>query len=155
MVKMLLISLVILGCNDKVAMPAQQEPAAAAPQPTTDPAPVEQPQPAPPLAPVAGAVVAVTALGLIKDYKADDIDADDKYRNRALLVTGKVSAVDKDTLGMDDPGIVMFETASGSVQAKVGAASKALKAGQHVKLKCTGDGFEADTALLVDCTVQR
>ena len=108
------------------------------------------------VAPVSGDAVEVTALQLVKDYKDDDISADDKYRNRQLRVTGKLSVVGRDVFDMEDPTVVRFVTAAGEVQARfVGAAPKSLKAGQLVVLLCTGAGYQMVMALLGGCAVEQ
>ena len=146
MVRMMAISLVIFGCSDKKAAAPASQAAPSVPR-------ASKAGPAPASTAPAAATVAVSALDLVKDYKTDSVSADDKYRNRVLLVTGTVGQVDKDTLGMDDPGFVIFTTAAGDASANVGAASKALKRGQKVTLRCTGKGFLADTAMLDSCAV--
>ena len=42
--------------------------------------------------------VIVTAETLIKDYRENEVSADDKYRNKILEVTGVVSQVKKESL---------------------------------------------------------
>lgn len=136
----------VVGCDESKGKAAK--PATAAP---SKPAPPAQQAAAPPPAP--GDPIDVTAARLVLDYKRDEVGADDKYRNRVLLVTGTVGKVDQDTMGQDDQGFVLLNAPDGDVQADVGAASKRLKPGQKVTLRCTGGGFMADTALLDGCAV--
>lgn len=98
--------------------------------------------------------IQVTTTQLLRDYKSDETAADDKYRNRTLLVTGTVGQVGKTIIGDDEPTFVILEKSPNEVQA-VGAPNwgEALKPGQTVTLRCTGKGFLLEMPILGDCTI--
>lgn len=76
------------------------------PPPARPPAPLEPvrpalaappaPQPDPPPPPQADPPIEVSSAQLGKDYDANEVSADDRYRGRTLRVTGIVYAVRKD-----------------------------------------------------------
>jgi hypothetical protein len=106
---------------------------------------------APPPAP---GEVHVTALELVKDYKADDISADDKYRNRTLHVTGVAAKVGRDAFDYaDEPNMALLTTKSGDVIVHLVGAVKLLKNGKQATL-CSGGGFLMEMPSLDGCAVE-
>lgn len=49
--------------------------------------------------------IATTASKLVADYKANEVAADEKYKNRLLVVTGSVASIGKDI--MDNPYVTL------------------------------------------------
>jgi hypothetical protein len=119
----------VLGCS---APPSKQQtisqPAATN---NSSPTPVE--------------VISVTAPQLVADYKANEVAADEKYKNRLLAVTGKIDRIGKDI--MDDM-YVTLESGERygiiSVQSFFDVSHKdrltQLRKGQQVTITGTCDG---------------
>lgn len=118
------------------AEPQHEEPAPAAPV-------VEEVEP-----------VKVTALQLWKDYDGNEVSADAQYKDKPLLVTGKVGSIDKDFMG--DVVLKLIATSRWEdVHAELedGEASTAagLSKGASVTLRCTGGGRIIGSPMLKDC----
>lgn len=150
--------IVVLGIVGSPAKPPERN-RAATPAPVA--APREQPvvAPAPPApAPEPPPAVTVTAEQLRKDYEANEVSADDRYRKQALLVTGRVDSIKKDF--SDHPYVVLatsnrFEGvharfARGTAEAALGTLSR----GDKVTLRCIGDNVMMGSPQLKGCILQ-
>ncbi|MFO0667430.1 MAG: hypothetical protein U0174_26000 [Polyangiaceae bacterium] len=124
----------------------------------TPPGPAREPE-----APVAVApppkreAIAITATQLFNDYTANEVAADEKYKGQLLLVSGSISAIDKDFLNhvivrLRSPNEFMPVDAKldDSERSKAGSLAK----GQSVRLLCQGRGRLIGRPQLVDCVGQ-
>ncbi len=99
----------------------------------------------------------VSVEGLYAAYHANEVDADNRYKGKRLLVTGVVQSIDKTAfndiqVSFETPNRFMpvRATARDSEAGKVGALSK----GQTVTVVCTGSGMIIGNPTLKDCTIQ-
>ncbi len=101
--------------------------------------------------------LAVTASELFKAYNANEVAADQKYKGKALLVSGSVQSIDKDFM---DKIVVKLSTANEfmPVHAQLGKEHEQLAAqlskGAKVKWTCTGGGLIVGSPILRDCSPQ-
>lgn len=113
---------------------------AASPSPVADVKPAP-PAPKPPPPPPPEVPIEVTARQLFADYDANEVAADEKYKSKTLLVTGKISSIGKDVLG--DP-YVQFAIGSDvyGVQCMFDGSSglSSLKKGQQLTARCKEPG---------------
>lgn len=102
-----------------------------------------------------GPPVEVTARQLHADYSANEVSADEKYRDRVLRVTGKVTAIKKD---ITDDAYVTLGTANEfeSVHAHFAdeKALGALKTGQKIVARCVGNNVVIGSPQLADCVLE-
>lgn len=99
--------------------------------------------------------VSVSAKDLFNAYKENEVSADAEYRDRILIVTGKVTKIAKDV--MDDPYVNLaagndFDSVDAHFDKDGGLAS--LKRGQQVTLRCRGNNVMLGDPQLADCSVQ-
>ena len=97
----------------------------------------------------------VTANILQKDYEKNEVKADSEYKNKTLLVTGKVESIQKDAFSnlilKLAGGTNMFLSPSATVKKEYTNWVSALNKGNNVKLVCTGKSFIVGMATLDDC----
>jgi hypothetical protein len=125
-------------------------PEATASAATTSTVPVESPAPK--------YTATVDAVTLWKAYDANEVSADDAYKGKSLLVTGKVSSITKDmfdniVVGLASPNQFMDTHAT----MKDGEKSNAgrLSKGVTVKLICKCTGSVMGSPMLNECTFAR
>lgn len=133
---------------DTPAMTQQSEatpPAAAA---STNAASVEKP-----VAPV-DAILAVTVAQLAKDYDANEVAADQKYKGKKLRVSGSVQSIDKDVFD----NIVVhlratneFIPAMAKLDDKHEALAASLSKGNKIIWQCNGGGKLIGRPVLNNC----
>ena len=96
----------------------------------------------------------VSTTQLAKEYDANEVSADEKYKKKPIIVNGRVQSINKDF--MDKPYLVlsgsnMFQT----VQAKFDKANtselSSMKKGQNVQLVCQVDNYVIGSVMLGDC----
>ena len=99
--------------------------------------------------------IEVTSRQLLADYMANEVSADNQYKNKALAVTGRVAAINKD---FADEVYVELETAemfqlvqAHGISAQVAAQ---LQKGQQVTMDCVGNGYLLGTPQLQDCRLR-
>jgi RNA polymerase subunit RPABC4/transcription elongation factor Spt4 len=97
--------------------------------------------------------IEVTAVQLQKDYDANEVAADEKYRGHILRVSGKVSSINKNIV--DDPYVIMRTKDFGGVHAHFQSAGPLaeLKKGEAISVRCRGDGFMVTSPMLRDCVL--
>lgn len=102
-----------------------------------------------------GPPVDVTAKQLHDDYQANEVRADQMYRDRMLRVTGKVSAIKKDV--SDDPYVTIstgndFE----SVRAEFSGENALgdLRAGHKITVRCIGNNVILGSPRLTECVLE-
>ena len=97
----------------------------------------------------------VTANILQKDYEKNEVKADSEYKNKTLIVTGKIDAIQKDAFNNMLLKLVggsnMFLTPIATINKKYANWVATLNKGNNVKLVCKGRGFVIGTASLDDC----
>lgn len=157
-------ALVVIGClfggcaalATIGAVVSKDKPAHAATAPAPEPSPKAIAASAP--APKAKAQAApVTAAQLFTDYKGNEVAADDKYKGKALLVTGTVSEVRKDftesiIIGLRSSNQFMPVDAHVADSEK-GKAAQTTK-GASVVLRCEGKGMIVGRPQLGACTFE-
>lgn len=101
--------------------------------------------------------ISVSAEQLHKDYAANEVSADDRYRGQVLVVSGVVSAIRKNIF--DDPYIElatnhMFESVSAHFEESSAGALGKLSRGDRVTVRCIGNGAVIGRPQLKNCTLQ-
>jgi hypothetical protein len=113
------------------------------------------PELAPPVAD-AGGVVSVGALRLWRDYEANEVAADNRYKGKKLRVAGRVASVEKNAIGQPVVHLVsgnpVFLTMATLDSAQTQSAA-ALVRGQQVVVQCVGAGRMLRMALLESCAI--
>ena len=111
--------------------------------------PASAPPPAPP--------IAITARQLFAEYEANEVAADEKYKGKHLLVTGKVQSIDKDFLD----NIVVhirtsneFSAAMATLESSEKRSAAQLSKGQAISVLCTGSGRIIGSPSLSDCVLK-
>lgn len=100
-------------------------------------------------------IIQVSSDQLHRDYSSNEIRADEMYRGKTLVVTGAVQSINKDMF--DDPYVVLWTTNEfEGVHAtfKNSGGLGALSPGQHVTLRCKGDGKSIVSPMLKRCELQ-
>ena len=97
--------------------------------------------------------VSITAAGLAKEYSANEKEADAKYLNKAIDVTGIISEVDKN---QDGGLMVVLETGdpSAGIQCTLRDKGANPSKGQSIEIKgfCSGNGITGVS--LTDCVIK-
>jgi len=125
---------------------------------TSEPAAAEQrPDPPAPAAAPRQATVYVSADQLFKDYEANEVSADERYRGKVLVVTGKVTGVKKGIL--DDPYIELatsgpYQSVWAHFPEERAGSLRALARGARITVRCIGDNVTIGMPQLKDCVLQ-
>lgn len=96
----------------------------------------------------------VSARALAKSYEANEVAADNKYKDKALRVTGTVESINKDftdNIYLSLQGSNMFGEVHARMDKDSAAEVSAMRKGQKVELLCTGRGMILTSAQLKDC----
>lgn len=112
------------------------------------------------------------AKAIFKDYQANEVAADGKYKGKWFVVTGKASEISKDfrdkpflVFAMDSYGVssvradLFDEQVCGVSKDKVVTSCSALdraaklKKGQKIDLECKGGGMVMKTPMLRECLI--
>ncbi len=100
--------------------------------------------------------IEVNARSLYRAYQANEVSADEKFKDKRIKISGIIDSINKD---MFDE--VWLELATGdlfsSIRAKldeqyITRAAK-LKRGQKIILQCVGDGMIIETPILRECSI--
>ena len=123
---------------------------------------LEGKQPTPPaVAPAqqqqAGPPIRITAAQLHREYAANEVAADAKYKGRLLLVDGTIASIDKDFT--DDIVLRLrtgdqFNSANATLDSADAREAAALRKGQRVTLLCRGGTRIIGSATLDKCRLQ-
>lgn len=109
-------------------------------------------------APAPAETINVTADELVKGYKENELAGDQKFKDKNLIVTGKIESIES---GIADMPYIMLK-AGGDMefnkpQAHFNKEDTAmlakLKKGQAIKLQCIGNGEIGGMPMLKDCKV--
>lgn len=99
----------------------------------------------------------VTAAQLFAGYEANEVSADERYKGKALLVTGKIASIDKDFTD----GIVLrlstsnpFQTVDANLEDSEKPKAGRLAKGETVRVQCEGNGMVIGSPQLGDCVIQ-
>ncbi|MFW5925561.1 MAG: OB-fold protein [Myxococcota bacterium] len=99
--------------------------------------------------------IEATAREIFSDYQDNEVRANAKYKDRGVLVTGKVSGIDADL--MDDP-VLKLATSNQFMDVSLhgipASAAGALDKGETVSALCTEVSEVASMPQLRDCTLQ-
>jgi DNA-directed RNA polymerase subunit RPC12/RpoP len=98
------------------------------------------------------ATVQVSAFDLARDYDANEVAADNKYKGRRIDITGQVQSINKDFkdevwLGIAARNQFMPIHASGFSPSQV----VELKKGDQITITCRGSGMVIGSPMLKDC----
>lgn len=96
-------------------------------------------------------------MKLWRDYDANEVLADETYKDKKLLVTGRVKSIDKDFLNdivlqLQSPNEFMSTHATLEDSEKAAAAQ--LRKGATVTLECIGRGLVIGSPMLDDCRLR-
>lgn len=104
-----------------------------------------------------GSAVEVTAEALYRDYHANEVAADDKYKEKRLKISGKIEAIEKDAF---DNIVVrletgqMFQSVHATLQASEKSAAAKLEKGKSIALECKGEGMIIGSPKVASCLVR-
>lgn len=99
-------------------------------------------------------IITVSASQLFKAYEANEVSADNAYKGRTLVVTGKVGGIKKD---FTDTVYVTLEVdifKSVHVLGIPETIATGLSKGQPITVQCEGNGMIMLSPLLKDCAIQ-
>jgi len=100
--------------------------------------------------------IPVKATRLHRDYDANEVAADEKYKGKLLLVEGVISSIDKDFMGdtvlMLSSGQMLSDVHAELTKAEAPRAAQ-LKKRQRVEVECRGAGRVLTSAVLKGCVV--
>lgn len=97
----------------------------------------------------------LTAIQLQKEYEANEVAANQKYKRQQLIVTGTVDSIDETITGA--PVLMLKGTSSfnwviAGLKRNPKDAAGQLNKGARVTLRCTVTGFVVGSTALDDCT---
>lgn len=92
---------------------------------------------------------------LWKDYNANEVRADDQYKGRSLIISGKVQSIDKDFLDnvivrLRSPNQFMATHANFAEEERERVAR--LSKGDSILVNCVVDGLLLGSPVLRNCT---
>ncbi|MBZ1392289.1 OB-fold putative lipoprotein [Psychrobacter pacificensis] len=99
----------------------------------------------------------VTAQEIFEAYDNNEVAADQQYKDKPLLVTGKVSGISSDF--MDDAQVQLatsneFMDVMASGDDTFNSAAATLSKGQKITMLCQGGGEVVGSPMLSDCVIQ-
>lgn len=124
-----------------------------------------------------GKLIRVSSTTLAKDYRSNEVTADQKYKGKFLFVSGTVDSISKDVAGNIVVGLrtdnqfmptnARFENAVALIDGLEGTGSKtvtlktatvveavsSIKRGSKVSLSCIGAGYFITSAQLSACDI--
>jgi hypothetical protein len=101
--------------------------------------------------------ITVSATGLQMDYKENTIAADEKYKNKAIQVSGEIKEVNTNAF---DEGVIVLDAADEyslpqfTLLSSEKSKAAGLLKGQFVTLLCTGAGDVVKTPMVNNCTIK-
>ena len=107
------------------------------------------------------AVIAVSAYQLAGDYHANEVSADNKYKNNLLEISGTIDSIGKDILGYP---FITLSNGSDSISLNDvecsfdqtdsnNSALSSLSKGQKITLEGTGSGMTLTQVMVKNCSV--
>ncbi len=102
--------------------------------------------------------ITVTADELLKSYKENELAGDQKYKDKLLIVTGKLDSIqsgigDSPFILLKAGGDMEFNKPQAHFDKSQSADLAKLKKGTAIKIQCTGNGEIAGAPMLKDCKV--
>ena len=101
--------------------------------------------------------ITVTAPEMYRDYDANEVSADEKYKGKVIAISGKVVAIRQNSFNDDEIQVHLKGGDYSSVDCKFSAKHKAeaaaLKKGDKVKIKGLGAGKEVLGPALEGCSI--
>lgn len=137
---------VVKGSHDDYKERAQASQAAAA-------ANVAENSSAQDAAPAAESIK-ITARELRRDYEANEISADAKYKGKSLLISGKIDSIQSDFANQPVVHLSAGDFAFIQLKGIDKATASELSKGQSVKAACTGGGEVIGFPVANNCTLQ-
>lgn len=103
--------------------------------------------------------VEVSANDLLKAYKDNEIAANNKFKDKSVLVSGTLKSIgagitDKPLLTLKAGGEFEFNEPQATLAESDEAKAASLSKGQKIKLLCIGNSEVAGTPMLKDCVIQ-
>ncbi len=123
-------------------------PTAASPESKPTPTPAAAPKPT---------AVNVSAAQLFAAYEANEVSADERYKGKALLVTGKIASIDKDftdSIVLRLATSNQFQTIDANLEDSEKPKAGRLSKGEAVRVQCKGSGMVIGSPQLGDCVIQ-
>ena len=103
------------------------------------------------------AEVTTTAAEMYRDYDANEVSADEKYKGKVIEISGVVGEIRKNTWDEEEIIVELEVWACSSVDCKFSAKHKAeaaaLEKGDKVKIKGLGAGKEVLGPALEGCSI--
>jgi hypothetical protein len=101
--------------------------------------------------------ISVTASELYRDYDANEVAADSRYRGRRLAVSGTVEEIRKDfldntILDLDTPN--RFSSVRAELDDSQTTMAESLSKGTLITVVCEGRGSTMGSPILDDCIIQ-
>lgn len=99
--------------------------------------------------------IAVSAMHLYADYSSNEITADSRYKDKALLISGTVRAIESDL--HDEPHIQLAagDFATVSISGLSVEEASELSKGSRIQVACIGDGEVLSFPTTRDCKLQK
>lgn len=99
----------------------------------------------------------VSAVKLWSDYQANEVAADNAYKDRRLAVSGQVSGIKKDFMNktfllLASPN--EFMDVHAHLKGEYVSEAAGLRVGEMILLDCDGGGMIVGSPVLRDCTIQ-
>lgn len=103
--------------------------------------------------------VEVTANDLLKAYKDNEIAANNKFKDKSILVSATLKSIgadfsDKPLLTLQAGGEFEFNEPQATLAESDETKAASLSKGQKIKLLCIGNSEVAGTPMLKDCVIQ-
>ena len=97
---------------------------------------------------------ALDARRLAREYDANEVAADMKYKRKRVLVAGTVSSINKDILNSPFVTLVGYEASdlNASFSRSDAGTLASLKKGQSVSFVCDASGLSVGDVMLTDCS---
>jgi hypothetical protein len=101
--------------------------------------------------------IQISAMDLFREYDRNEVSADDAYKGKRLLVTGRVASINKnfvDDIVIDLSTGQMFADIRATVQDSQKSTAAGLSKRQEVTLLCRGAGKMLRSPVLGQCLIQ-
>jgi hypothetical protein len=93
----------------------------------------------------------ISARELQADYDANEVAADERYKNKILRITGTIESINKDIL--DDPYVVLRTGDFKGVHCHFNSSDglQSLRKGKQIAVRCRADGYIIGSPVAKDC----
>lgn len=96
----------------------------------------------------------VSSTQLATEYDDNEVSADEKYKNKLILIKGKVESISKDFMGypyLALDGLNMFQMVKATFDKANTSQLSNIKKGQNVQIVCQVDSYIIGSVLLEAC----